>query len=258
MAHYTSTRMLARPPPAARSKPSGRSARHLLQLLMLLVLAATPLPSRAARQLPAPLTGPARPVIEQLLASRTAGLAGKVEITINTPLSGALPSCQEPEAFLPAHAKLWGRVSVGVRCTSDRPWVRYVPAYVAVLGRYHVAARDISAGHPLVPADTRIREGDLTALPASVLSESSPLIGMRALNSIAIGAPIRRELLRGVMVVQQGQTVKVVSRGAGFVVSSEGQALTDASLGSVIRVKMRGGQLLSGVVGPNGVVERSL
>jgi flagella basal body P-ring formation protein FlgA len=224
---------------------------------MLLVLGAMPLPNHAAGQVPAPLTGPARPVIEQLLAGRTQGLPGKVEITIHTPLSGALPPCEEPVAFLPAHAKLWGRVSVGVRCTSDRPWVRYVPAYIAVSGRYHVAAHDISAGHHFTPADTRVREGDLTALPASVVSDSAQLIGMTSLNSIASGAPIRRELLRGVMAVRQGQAVKVVSRGAGFVVSSEGKALTDAPLGSVIRVRMRGGQLLSGVVGPDGVIERS-
>jgi flagella basal body P-ring formation protein FlgA len=257
MAHHKSAGMLARTLPAEHGDSSRRSAWRLLWPLVQLVLVAMPLPNHAAGQLPAPLTGPARPVIEQLLASRTQGLPGKVEFTIHTPLSGALPTCQEPEAFLPAHAKLWGRVSVGVRCNSDRPWVRYVPVYVAVSGRYHVAARDISAGHHLTAADIRVREGDLTALPASVMSDSTQLIGMRSLNSIATGAPIRRELLRGVMVVQQGQTVKVVSRGAGFMVSSEGKALTDAPLGSVIRVRMRGGQLLSGVVGPDGVVERS-
>ncbi len=243
--------------PEDRVDSSGRSARRLLQPLMLLVLAAVPLPNQAAGQVPAPLTGPARPAIERLLASRTEGLPGKVEITILTPLSGALPPCEEPEAFLPAHAKAWGRVSVGVRCNSERPWVRYVPAHVAVMGRYHVAARDIGAGQNLTPADTRVQEGDLTALPASVISESSQLAGMTALNSIASGAPLRRELLRGMMIIQQGQNIKVVSRGSGFVVSSEGKALTDAAFGAVIQVRMRGGQLLSGRVGANGVVERS-
>jgi flagella basal body P-ring formation protein FlgA len=203
------------------------------------------------------LSGPARPAIERLLASRAEGLPGKVQITIDTPLSGALPPCDEPEVFLPPHAKVWGRVSVGVRCNFERPWVRYVPAYVAVIGSYHVAARNIGAGQNLTPADTRMQEGDLAAVPAGVIGDASQLVGMTALNSIASGAPLRRELLRGMMVVQQGQNIKVVSRGSGFVVSSEGKALTDAALGALIQVRMRGGQIVSGRVGPNGVVERS-
>lgn len=257
MPHHPNTRVLARPHRTARSNPSGGRARRLLQPLMLLALGAVPLANHAAGQTPAPLSGPARPAIERLLASRTEGLPGKVEITIHTPLSGALPPCEDPEAFLPAHAKVWGRVSVGVRCNAERPWLRYVPAYVAVMGSYHVAARDIAAGQNLSAADTRVREGDLTAVPASVIADASQLVGKTALNSIASGAPLRRELLRGMAIVQQGQDVKVVSRGSGFVVSSEGKALTDAALGAAIQVRMRGGQLLSGRVGAHGVVERS-
>lgn len=227
-------------------------------LLVLTLLAAFTVPAHGARQLPAPLSGSARPVIEQFLASQTAGLPGKVEISIDTPLSGSLPPCETLEPFLPARARLWGRVSVGVRCLSGQPWTRYVPAYIAVRGSYHVAARAIGAGQALTPADIALREGDLTTLPASVVVDPSQLAGMTASNAIASGAPIRRELLRGVMLVQQGQNIKVISRGAGFVVSSEGKAMSDAALGSLVQVKMQGGQLLSGIVRPNGVVERSL
>ena len=216
------------------------------------------MPAHGARQLPAPLAGDARPVIEEFLASQTSGLPGKVVISIDTPLSGALPPCEALEPFLPGRARLWGRVSVGVRCLSGQPWTRYVPAYIAVTGSYHVAARIISAGQALTPADITLREGDLTTLPAGVVVDPAQLIGMTASNAIASGAPIRRELLRGAMLVQQGQNIKVISRGAGFMVSAEGKAMTDAALGAVVQVKMQGGQLLSGIVRPNGVVERSL
>jgi flagellar basal body P-ring formation protein FlgA len=223
----------------------------------LVFLAGVTMPAHGARQLPAPLSGDARPVIEQFLANQTSGLPGKVVISIDTPLSGALPPCETLEPFLPGRARLWGRISVGVRCMSGQPWTRYVPAYIAVTGSYHVAARAISAGQALAPADIALREGDLTTLPASVVIDPVQLIGMTASNAIASGAPIRRELLRGAMLVQQGQNIKVVSRGAGFVVSAEGKAMTDAALGAVVQVKMQGGQLLSGIVRPNGVVERS-
>lgn len=258
MRHETLPRPLTRQAPPAHITPWSRKITAAAPLLMLACLAALTVPAHGARQLPAPLSGSARPVIEQFLASQTAGLPGKVEISIDTPLSGALPPCETLEAFLPARARLWGRVSVGVRCLSGQPWTRYVPAYIAVRGSYHVAARTISAGQTLTPADIALREGDLTTLPASVVVDPSQLTGMTATNGIAAGAPIRRELLRGVMLVQQGQNIKVISRGAGFVVSAEGKAMSDAALGSLVQVKMQGGQLLSGIVRPNGVVERSL
>ena len=60
-----------------------------------------------------------------------------------------------------------------------------------------------------------------------------------------------------VVLVQQGQSIKLVTRGAGFVASAEGKAMTDAAAGAVIQVKIQGGQLLSGIVQPDGSVERN-
>jgi len=203
------------------------------------------------------MDGSARIAIEQFLMRQSAGLPGKVSITIDLPRSGALPPCDALEPFLPGQTRLWGRVSVGVRCISGQPWTRYVQAYIAVTGSYHVATQAISRGQALTSADIVLREGDLTTLPASVVADPSQLIGMTALNGIASGAPLRRDLLRREMVVRQGQNIKVVSRGAGFAVSAEGKVMTDASMGAVVQVKMQGGQLISGVVRPEGIVERS-
>lgn len=227
-----------------------------LPLVMATLMALTT-PARGATSQPAPLSGSARPVIEHFLLSQTAGLPGKVGITIDMPMSGALPPCEALEPFLPSGARLWGRVSVGVRCNAKQPWTRYIPAYIAVVGTYYVAARQINMGQTLTLADTIAREGDLTTLPNGVIVDPAQLNGVTASNNIASGAPLRRELLRSVVLVQQGQAVKVVTQGAGFVVSAEGKAMSQAAAGAIIQVKMQGGQLLSGVVRPDGIVERA-
>lgn len=224
--------------------------------LLLAGLAGFGLPARAATSQPAPLAGEARPVIENFLQGQAAGLPGRVVITIDTPMSGALPPCDALEPFLPGGARLWGRVSVGVRCNSGQPWTRYVPAYVAVHGNYYVAARPINAGQVLTPADAAQREGDLTALPRGVVVEAAQFDGVTALNSIASGAPLRRESLRAAVAVQQGQNVRLRTRGAGFTVSTEGKAMASAAAGAMVQVKMAGGQLLSGRVLADGTVER--
>jgi flagella basal body P-ring formation protein FlgA len=224
--------------------------------VLLTTLALQTTPAHSATSKPTPLSGNARPVIEQFLVDQTTGLPGRVVITIDTPMSGTLPPCAAVEPFLPGGARLWGRVSVGVRCNQDQPWTRYVPAYIAVMGSYHVAARPINAGQALMPDDIAVRQGDLTTLPASVIDDPAQLNGVIASNRIASGAPLRRDLLRGVTVVKQGQTVKVVTQGAGFLVSTVGKAMTNSAAGKMVQVKIQGGQLLSGIVRPDGTIER--
>ena len=226
-------------------------------LSMVLAAMAMLMPARGAAPLALPLSGSAVTVIERFLLAQTTGLPGKVSITLDTPRSGALPSCEEPEAFLPPGTRPWGRVSVGVRCNENPPWTRYVAAHIAIVGSYYVAARPIAAGQALTLADVAVREGDLATLPASVVVDPAQLSGVVASNRIASGAPIRRELLRAVVLVQQGQSIRIVTRGAGFVASAEGKAMTDAAAGAVVQVKMQGGQLLSGIVRPDGIVERN-
>lgn len=239
-------------------QPARRSLqRHIAMPLQMLLMSITTFAAPAHGAAPSPLSGSARPLIEQFLLQQTAGLPGKVSIAIDTPHSGALPPCEALEPFLPSGARLWGRISIGVRCNSSQPWTRYVPAHVKVLGNYYVSARQIDAGQVLAPADVEIREGDLTALPASVVLNPAQLRGVTASNRIAAGSPIRREFLRGASIVRQGQNIKVVTQGTGFVVSTEGKAMTDAAAGTLVQVRMQGGQLLSGILRPDGIVERS-
>ena len=57
------------------------------------------------------------------------------------------------------------------------------------------------------------------------------------------------------LLVRQGQTVRVISRGDGFSIQSEGRALNNASDGQVVQVRMPSGQTISGVVHSDGNVE---
>ncbi|AEK60770.1 flagellar basal body P-ring formation chaperone FlgA [Collimonas fungivorans] len=236
-----------------------RRRRPALACLNFLAATALVIGSQAASARATELSGGAKPVIEQFLLAQAGGLPGKVSIRIDTPMSGALPACDALEPFLPSGARVWGRVSVGLRCNdngSARPaWTRYVPAYVAVVANYYVAGRPISAGDTLGAADIQPRQGDLSALPRGVVTNPQQAAGMVASNRIALGAPLRLELLRGATVIQQGQSVKVQSQGSGFVVSTEGRAMTNATAGAAIQVKTQAGQMLSGIARADGSVE---
>jgi flagella basal body P-ring formation protein FlgA len=133
--------------------------------------------------------------------------------------------------------------------------MRYVQAHVAVEGSYFVAARAIDAGRPLVAGDYSERTGDLSRLPRSVITSAAELAGVVASNRIAPGAPLRKELVRGVTVIQQGQAVKVVAQGQGFVVSTDAKALSGATVGAVVQAKTQDGRLVSGIADMQGQIQ---
>lgn len=202
-----------------------------------------------------PLTGAAWSAVEKFLLVQTVSLPGKVTIYVSAPSSGPLPPCNTLEPFLPQGTVPWGRVSVGLRCKTEGLWTRFVPAHVSVVGSYFVATRTIDIGQALSAGDITEQTGDLTGLPRSVITNAADLNGVVAANRIASGAPLRRELLRGVIVIQQGQMVRLIAQGPGFVASTEGKAMTQAAIGATLQVKTQEGRLVSGVAGEDGQVK---
>ncbi|VVE70601.1 flagella basal body P-ring formation protein FlgA [Pandoraea captiosa] len=198
-----------------------------------------------------------RQTAERFLREQTTGLPGQVNITVGESVSDHMPACTALEPFLPPGARLWGSTSVGVRCAGERPWTLYLQARVSINATYFVAARQINPGETISATDLSPRQGDLTLLPRTVATDAGQIVGTVAVNRITSGLPIRSDLLRSAIAVQQGQTVRVVSRGSGFEVSTEGQVLTRASAGDPVQVRTRAGQVVSGTVktGKNGNVE---
>ncbi|MDR2614115.1 MAG: flagellar basal body P-ring formation protein FlgA, partial [Candidatus Accumulibacter sp.] len=186
----------------------------------------------------------------------TQGLPGKVSYRITPPDARTrLSRCDAFEPFQPAGAAPWGKTTVGVRCLGPSSWTLYVQVQISVEIRYLVAARSLAPGQIIGENDFVARNGDLGTLPASVLMDAGQALGKTVRIGIGAGQPLRSDQLLAPWAVQQGQTVKTVSRGAGFSVSSEGQALNNAQEGQVVRVRTPSGQTVSGIARAGGVVE---
>ncbi|MFP5391818.1 MAG: flagellar basal body P-ring formation chaperone FlgA [Gammaproteobacteria bacterium] len=205
-----------------------------------------------ARQDPAAL----RQVAEQFLQGQSAGLPGQVTITVgNIDARMNLAACAAPEAFQQPGAKPWGKTTVGVRCTAPVAWTVYIQAQVSVLGQYVAAAVPLAAGKPIDATQLVMVSGDLGTLPNGVATELSQAVGRTSAMPLAAGAPLRIDMLRSQPVVQQGQAVRVVSKGAGFSVSAEARAIGTAGDGQVVQVRAGNGAILSGVARAGGTVE---
>ncbi|TAM54008.1 MAG: flagellar basal body P-ring formation protein FlgA [Paraburkholderia sp.] len=189
------------------------------------------------------------------LEQQTVGLPGKVAVNVKQVFPRGLAACTTLEPFMPTGARLWGRTTVGVRCAGAKPWTLYLQAQVSIEATYYLAAHQIEPGAVVTTEDLLARNGDLSNLPRAIITDPSQAVGAMALARISAGMPLRQDLLKSASAVTIGQTVRVVAQGQDFTISSEGSVMNNASPGQQVRVKMAGGQVISGIVRDGATVQ---
>ena len=218
--------------------------RPLLIAALSCLLAAAPLAS--AHQDP----GPVRRAIESFLRVQIKGLPGQASFTIGAiDPQNQLVACPAFTVSMPPGARAWGRTNVSVHCEMAGGWRIFVPVHIRILGNYLITARALVQGQV-------VGAGDLADLPANILTDPAQAIGKTVAQSVSSGQPLRSDMLRQTLVVQQGQSVRVVSQGPGFRVSAgAGRALNNAAENQVVQVRMPNGRIISGLARDGGVVE---
>jgi flagella basal body P-ring formation protein FlgA len=197
-----------------------------------------------------------RAAIEEYLRVQTNGLPGKTTVSAGAIDSRlALPACAAMDVFSPPGSRLWGNSSVGVRCGAPAPWTIYVSVSVRVTGPYVTLARPMAAGELVSQGDVTLTQGELTQMPAGIVTDPAQAVGKTLGAPGAAGQPLRADLLRSPNAILQNQNVKVVSSGVGFQVSADGKAINNAAVGQVAQVRMNSGQTLSGIARADGTVE---
>lgn len=194
--------------------------------------------------------------IQHFLQSQTAGLPGKVEIvvgSIDPRLS--MTACIALEPFIPRGGKIWGKTTVGVKCTAPEPWTIYVQANIIVIADYIATTKPIAQGQTIGADDLTVLQGDLTLLPPGIITAAAQAIGKNSAVSIPVGTPLRQDSLRNLPAVRQGQSVRLISVGAGFQISSEGKALNTASEGQPAQARTQSGQVVNGIAKTGGIIE---
>jgi flagella basal body P-ring formation protein FlgA len=185
---------------------------------------------------------------------QTSTMPGKVSIQVSDidPRT-VLPACTTLEAFLPAGAKTIGKTSIGVRCNEKPGWSVFVQANIKVSADLLIANRPLSQGLILSADDFSVQSGELGQ--PGILTAPEQAIGKTLKFAIGAGQVLRLDMLRPDFVIKQGQTVRLYARASGFVVSSEGQALNDATEGQSVRIKTASGQTISASANKDGSAE---
>lgn len=181
-------------------------------------------------------------------AERLAGFSDDVVVTVRS-APNLLPRCESPALSVTGSAKLWGNVNVLARCNNEK---RYIQVNVQATGNYVVAAVPVARGSALGPDSVTLKRGRLDQLPPRTVLDISQIQDAVSLRDLAPGQPVQLNMLRQAWRVKAGQRVNVVASGEGFTVNAEGQALNNAAVAQHTRVRMLSGQVVSGIVDPDG------
>lgn len=226
-----------------------KSIISLLVLLTLGAAAACAVAAPGAAQSHAEI----RDTVSAFVRTQTRAMPGNVSIQVaEIDRRISLPACPSLEAFLPAGAQLNGNGSVGVRCLGKQGWSLFVPVNVKFSVNMLTTRKTLLQGQTITAEDI----GSLSSesLQAGTLTDPAQAIGKIMKYGVAAGQILRNDMLRAPYTVKQGQSVKLQVRGAGFHVSSEGQALNNAAEGETSSARTASGQIVSGVV-KGGVIE---
>lgn len=158
-----------------------------------------------------------------------------------------LAPCGRIEPYLPAGTRPWGRSRVGLRCTDGiTRWNVFLPVTVRVFAPAPVLRDALPAGAAVTPDLFTEAEVDWAERPAPPLLDTGALAGRTLVRPLAAGQPLRDADLARRVWFGAGEVVKVTAVGAGFQVSTEGQALGRGLDGQVVRVRTEGGRIVTG------------
>lgn len=189
-----------------------------------------------------------RQASQDIQASATVPLRLEVSVGELDPRLKLAP-CGNIDVYQPAGARLWGKTRLGVRCVDGMSrWNVTLPVTVKATGPAWVVRNPVTVGGTIVDADVIQADVDWAAEADPIVSDRAQWVGQIAARSLTAGQALRRTMLKPAQVFLPGAVVRVVAQGAGFQVSSEGQALTAGVVGQSARVRMDNGRVSAGVV----------
>ena len=197
---------------------------------------------------------------DALARNQAAGLPLRMEVSVGTldPRLRLAP-CARVEPYLPAGARLWGRTRLGLRCVEGQTaWNVFLPVTVKAFGPAWVLASPVASGATLSASDATEAEVDWAAEASPILGNPDLWVGQVAARPLAPGQALRQAMVRAPQLFRAGAQVKVVAQGAGYAVTSAGQAMAAGAVGQTVRVRMDNGRIISGIVSENGTVDVTL
>jgi len=176
---------------------------------------------------------------ETYLKGITESQRGNVVIEISPPDQRLrLNRCEgNLEAFSPPGANSMGKTTVGVRCTSHKPWTLYVSANVSHFQPVVVTARNLSRGAVIKSTDVVLSDRDTTDLLRGYYGSTTEVIGNTLKRHIKRNQVLTPTSLMSQKTIKRGQSVTILAGNETVRVRMKGKALRNGDPGDLIPVQ---------------------
>ncbi|WP_096084597.1 flagellar basal body P-ring formation chaperone FlgA [Agaribacterium haliotis] len=144
---------------------------------------------------------------------------------------------QQPDIQLQITRYNQHKLSAKVYCPSGKRWSIYVPVNVDYYTEVAVANRPLKRGDRLSLDDVSYERRRSSSISKFYITTGTKLDQFELKRSIGEGQVLSERDLQPVKLVYRGEIVRLLARSGALTVSSEGEAMSDASLGQQIRVR---------------------
>lgn len=111
-----------------------------------------------------------------------------------------------------------------------------VTANVKIFEQVVMSRRSLPKGYTVQEKDVYVVQMDATKLPQGYISDRDFVIGKRLSRSILANRPIVESMINDSVVVKKGQRVLVVAQSPNLRITTVGEILENASVGSYVKV----------------------
>lgn len=152
-----------------------------------------------------------------------------------------------------------GRITVPVECNSGHTWQVFVTAEIKLMIEVVVAKHSIRRGEILMDNDLIDTVMDMSNLRQGYLIDKKDAVGYELKRNVALGEPLRHQILAMPMVISRGEMVSISAVSSAMSVEASGTALSNGRVGDLIRVRNnRSGRIVQAKVKAPGKVEITL
>lgn len=160
------------------------------------------------------------------------------------------------KAFYPGKQQHLGNVSIGLRCQAKTPWTIYLRAHISARLNVVHAKHFINRGTVISKNDLVVEIIEISNANTHFYQHQKDIIGKVAKRSIRAGSTISARAIKVALVIKRGQQVTIVAKTAGLLIRTKGKALSDGSIGQIVKVKnSRSNRVLQATVVAANTVE---
>lgn len=167
-----------------------------------------------------------------------------------------LAPCNVPlQEFLPSGRQAIGNTTVGVRCTGNKPWTIYVPAFVKAMRKVVITNHPVLRHATISRADVHLEERDISTGSNAYIFSLENVVGKVAKRAMTNATALSPGMLNEPLLVHRGQKVIILAEGSGIQVRMAGTALMDGTAGQIIHARnTRSKRMVEGQVIKPGII----